>query len=536
MDKELISNEKMLIMAGEATRCMDPETYGKGRALYDRNRVKWVKIFGPRIYSVVDDGRMYTVTIYIDDFSQSTCTCTKKHLCEHVAAVFIHYHDPWLTENELPKTNLTKSKKAPLQNPPLHLKDPALRGAPDMEGPVELWYEYFENSYSWIREDRKRPSQSYSDFFASELYFRARLYDEFIDEVNVYSQSWPSLNRALYRFHSDLFFMDMLEKQIKDVRPSYLDKYQLEEIWQDFMESFAAILSRKQKEKYQPLFQTLFQKAVEVTRERLFQVKTPLFDWLMIYRLMCVTLFDACLEKETLYLEELLLKLKPNQQNYYYAVLGLASLRLAANREDDALSVLQQLKEKRIDDMVFYLEYFAGASEWNKLLVWVSWLAFDIKGANAVVFEAICEYCLQAVENSKHGQEFIKLIRSWLPRSLDCYADYLLEEDLFGEWVELNMTYRGYTWDNIDKDVLRLIEAQEPAALIPLYHQWSIRLIEGKTRKSYQAAVRLLKKLRALYNKNKAIKEWNTFIYSLASRYPRMRALQEELRKGKLIS
>jgi len=537
MYKEQISNDKILIMAAEATRCMAPESYEKGRTLYERDRVKWVKIFGPRIYSAVDDGKMYTVTIHIDAFSQSTCTCAKKHLCEHIAAVFIHYHDPWVIANEnSPKIKLTASKKAPLKNSPLPQEDSALNGAPEMGGPVALWYEYFEKAYSRIRDSRRKPFQSYSDFFASELYFTARLYSEFMGVVSVYSQSWPSLNSALYRFHSDLFFMDMLEKQIKDIKPSYVDNYQLEEIWQDLMESYAAILSSKQREKYQPLFQTILQKAVEIIRERLFQVKTTLFDWLMIYRLLCVTLFDACLEKETLYLEELMLRLKPNQQIYYYTVLGLASLRLAANREEDALAVLQQLKEKRIDDMLFYLEYFAGAKAWDKLLVWVSWLAPDIKGANAVVFGDICEFCLQAVEKSQAGQAFIKLIRSWLPRSLDCYAEYLLEEDLFREWVELNMSYQGYTWDSINKDVLRHLEAKDPAALIPLYHQWTARLIEGKTRKSYQAAVRLLKKLRALYNKNKAIKEWHVFISSLAARYPRMRALQEELRKGKLIS
>jgi hypothetical protein len=532
-----ISNDKILNMATEADRCLEPDTFEKGRALYDRNRVKWIKVFGPRIYSTVNDGKMHTVTIHIDNFPQSTCTCAKKRLCEHIAAVFMCYYDPWLKQSEiLSKINTTKNKKASLEDAPLRMQNQAVHDAPDMKGPVEFWYKYFENTYRLVRESRKRPSQLYSDFFASELYFSARLYDEFIDVISVYSRNWPYLYSALYRFHSALFFMDMLQKQIKDVKPAYVDHYQMEEIWEDLMQSFDAILSSMQKEKSEPLFQVYWQKAMEVARERLFQVKTPLFDWLMLYRLLCVTSFNECLEKETLYLEGLIKKLKPGQQNSYYPVLGLASLRLAANREDNALSLLQQLKEKHVEDMFFYLEYFAGLQEWDKLLKWVSWLAPDIKGANVLVFKDICEYCLQAIENSKHGQEFVKLIRSWLPRSLDCYAEYLLEHDLLQEWVELNISYRGYTWDNIDKDVLRHIEAIDPAVLIPLYHQWAATLIEGKTRKSYQEAVRLLKKLRALYNKNKATREWQTFIYSLAARYPRMRALQEELRKGKLIS
>lgn len=532
MYRSQVSNDKILNMAAEADRCLEPDTFEKGRELYDRNRVKWTKVFGPRIYSTVDDGKTLTVTIHIDNFSQSTCTCAKKRLCEHIAAVFMYYYDPLLLESRLLSgINLTENEKTPLA-----MQSEAYLAAPGMNGPVESWYEYFENTFRRIRESRKRPPLSYSDFFSSELYFSARLYEEFIGAVSVYSRSWPYFNSALYRFHSDLFFMDMLETLIKDVKPAYVDHYQMEEIWDDFMQTFVAVLSGRQKEKDKSVFQLFWQKAVEVVRERLFQVKTTIFDWLTIYRLLCVTSLDDCLVKETLYLEELVTKLKSNQLNYYFAVLGLASLRLAANRADKALFLLQQLKEKRIDDMLFYIEYFVEREEWDRLLDWVSWLEPDIKGASEVVFATVCEYCLQGVDNSKHRQEFIRLIRGWLPRSLDCYAEYLLEEELFQDWVELNISYRACSWDNVDKGVLRHIEAKEPDVLIPLYHQWAVRLIEEKNRKSYQAAVRLLKKLRALYNKNKASREWQTFIYSLAARYPRMRALQEELRKGKLIS
>ncbi|MEG3071916.1 MAG: hypothetical protein RQM92_14715 [Candidatus Syntrophopropionicum ammoniitolerans] len=71
---------------------------------------------------------------------------------------------------------------------------------------------------------------------------------------------------------------------------------------------------------------------------------------------------------------------------------------------------------------------------------------------------------------------------------------------------------------------------------MPLYHQWAARLIDQRKRQSYIEAVRLLKKLRTLYNRQRMGKEWRAFISRLASHYPRLRALQDELRKGKLIS
>lgn len=534
MDKDQISDENLSTMAAEAARCMDPELYEKGKDHYHHDRVKWVKVFGPRIYAAVSDGKMHTVTIHIDNFCQSTCTCPTKQRCEHIAAVFVYYYGPGLNLNGiLPKSDFTASKKASPKNSTVRVKNP-VPSVPVMEGPVALWYEYFEREYDRIRVSKKRYLQPYSAYFEGELYFLTRLYDEFSSGIAVHSSNWPSFSMGLYRSHSSLFFMAKLERQIKDVKHSYMDSYQIEKIEEGFLQAFTSTLSCKQREKYQHFFL----KAVEVVREFLFQEKAPLFDWLLIYRLMCITIFDSqeWWKKETVYLEDVMMKLKHNEQSHYYAALGLASLKLAAGRAEDALTLLQKLKKKRMSDMLFYLEYLAGAKEWEKLLVWLRWLAPGVIKANPTVFEDVCEYCTLAAKDSNAGEEFMKLVRSWLPRSFEPYAGYLLEAGQFREWVELVMLHQEYTWGSINKSVLRHLESLAPAALIPLYHQWAAKLIEEKNRKSYQEAVRLLKKLRSLYNKQKLVKEWNTFISRLALRYPRMRAFQEELRKGKLIS
>lgn len=63
-----------------------------------------------------------------------------------------------------------------------------------------------------------------------------------------------------------------------------------------------------------------------------------------------------------------------------------------------------------------------------------------------------------------------------------------------------------------------------------------MQAIEERNRKSYRRAVRYLKKLRMLYKKLKRTNEWDVFIVQIASLHSRLRALQEELRKGKLIN
>ncbi|MNT90218.1 hypothetical protein D3C72_2310820 [compost metagenome] len=56
-----------------------------------------------------------------------------------------------------------------------------------------------------------------------------------------------------------------------------------------------------------------------------------------------------------------------------------------------------------------------------------------------------------------------------------------------------------------------------------------------KNRHSYKAAVKLMKRLAKLYKKLKREERWEEFLEVFTSRNSRLRALQEELRKGKLI-
>ncbi len=82
---------------------------------------------------------------------------------------------------------------------------------------------------------------------------------------------------------------------------------------------------------------------------------------------------------------------------------------------------------------------------------------------------------------------------------------------------------------------LQSVEKQNPALVLPLYHQAVERCIAGKNRTAYKSATKLLKKLNNLYKKLDRLNDWEDYIYRLAVKYSRLRALQEELRKGKWI-
>jgi uncharacterized Zn finger protein len=79
------------------------------------------------------------------------------------------------------------------------------------------------------------------------------------------------------------------------------------------------------------------------------------------------------------------------------------------------------------------------------------------------------------------------------------------------------------------------LEKTDLRLVLPLYHQDAERYILEKNRQSYKQAVRLLKKLAGFYKKLKEQDRWQLYIGQLAERHSRLRAFQEELRRGKLI-
>lgn len=82
---------------------------------------------------------------------------------------------------------------------------------------------------------------------------------------------------------------------------------------------------------------------------------------------------------------------------------------------------------------------------------------------------------------------------------------------------------------------LKAIEEHDSALLLPLYHQAAERAVLEKNRASYKTAVRLLKKLHGIYKQLGQDDRWEHYVYRLADKFSRLRAFQEELKKGKWI-
>ncbi|MFB5763215.1 SWIM zinc finger family protein [Paenibacillus medicaginis] len=122
-----------------------------------------------------------------------------------------------------------------------------------------------------------------------------------------------------------------------------------------------------------------------------------------------------------------------------------------------------------------------------------------------------------------------------LPLSGDIYAQALLERGRYRQWMDYQLSTGA---EPLDFRVAELqpLERHAPELLLPFYHQAVERYVLLKNRHDYKAAVKLLKRLAKLYKKLKLEDRWQAFFASFTRRHGRLRALQEELRKGKLLS
>lgn len=132
-------------------------------------------------------------------------------------------------------------------------------------------------------------------------------------------------------------------------------------------------------------------------------------------------------------------------------------------------------------------------------------------------------------------QAMLDSLARLLPYSWSRYEDLLRERGEWRRWIDYQLLVGS---DPLGYRVAELqpIEKEAPELLLPFYHQAVERCVLLKNRDGYKAAVKLLKRLAKLYRKLKREERWERFLETFAGRHSRLRALQEELRKGKLLS
>lgn len=186
------------------------------------------------------------------------------------------------------------------------------------------------------------------------------------------------------------------------------------------------------------------------------------------------------------------------------------------------------------DELMSFLAPLAEAGHWSRLALWLAKIG-PLLTSRLYNLKNYAGYWEEAVRRMPETEP-----RMWdtligmLPLSREIYEEMLLDHGRWQEWMDYQLS-SGKEPANFRVSDLQPIEKNAPELLLPFYHQAAERFVLEKSKHGYKAAVKLLKRLSKLYKKLKREERWEQFLDSFTSRYSRLRALQEELRKGKLI-
>ncbi|MBS4204751.1 hypothetical protein [Lederbergia citrea] len=493
----------------------------KGMILFRQQLVYGVKFSNGKVEAKVRDVSPVHVELFFEHMGNNTCTCPEEGMCRHQTALFFTVLSRsqsiflWMQEwKEHWKINDLLSS---LQRG----SDLLTKMPPSSETGPEQWLERIKNAYHHV---------SATNFFQLDEWART-CYRRLIGFAPV-EREWKPLYQLFAacesvkvinsiatekkkRAHLSSFVQQMLEEADEALAslattasPFAFDEYlhYLRENSKSFLED-ETVFPTEYTDIYMKLWASLFKHSSDRRKEwsRLQEIVGDIHD----------DRINIAFIHLSILLEEDELALKKIDQ-------------LGADTAPYALRWMKLLQAERTKSrLTAFLPVFI-----NHITTFISSLPRNYEQAQftRALFQVLDSGTAIKLEPALLEKAYIKL----LPHSRFQYNEYLLTKQDYRKWAELQ-AYTENSLEYIDRHTIDMVAKQDPGALQPLYHDTITVLINNRTRDSYKRAVRYLKRLQKLYKKEKKMPQWELYLTELLGRTKRLRAFQEECRKGKLI-
>ncbi|WP_107942051.1 hypothetical protein [Metasolibacillus fluoroglycofenilyticus] len=131
-------------------------------------------------------------------------------------------------------------------------------------------------------------------------------------------------------------------------------------------------------------------------------------------------------------------------------------------------------------------------------------------------------------------QEAVVLYQAFGRYGIQPYADFLLRQARYDEWVALQQLYPS-SISYLEARGLKTVVNEAPAAALPLYHYYALEELRQKSRLNYKQAIRIWKSMKSVAKKAGKMTYWTNYMQTVQKQFKRLRALQEELDKSNLI-
>ncbi|WNB91327.1 hypothetical protein [Bacillus sp. NEB1478] len=409
---------------------------------------------------------------------------------------------------------------------------------------VQLWREYFSDRFE-IFEKRKMQTVTFRDMADGK--------DTSYTFVHIYRDYYPALLNAGQFFDEDIALLYKFHVQIETLIRlfSFEAHYGIASYMQA---NFTATVDKLSDQMYITLKQLNSEKLMNENKEL---IEESLRNFQSLYEIppkwgyLLFFLFQV--SWSLLYTDESWLEkyekqlLEEKEAGNTTQMLELALVHFAFARKKDELAFERIQKNDKKIEMVHFLVWMkllVEKQEWNRLLSWLLYLKPTfLEGVNTYYyhsnarefFHEYLNYFWKYAQHTGDEEQYEEMLIEFLPITFYEYGEYLMVIGEYERWVELQVIM-GYSPELIQRKDLKEVISLNKESVLPIYHQTIDRLINERTRKSYQSAIKHLKTLRSIYFDLGEEERFSVYINQIASVYGRLRAFQEELRKGKFIS
>lgn len=515
----------------------------RGWTVYIEGNVDQVKeVVHNTITGIVRGSELCAVVMDFDHFRYTSCTCSYDGFCMHMAAVFFQS----LAQNE----GEQEAKQAYFRMLGISAAS-ALVSAGD-EGSrrnedgmeTELMGRQLQNG------DGNAPHSLLAWFNAMDDMYgdtwqkcRHSLHalQPVLSGLKGVSKNWDKPMLRLHWIASIVFVMEQAERAIDTVDSfsRYYHEMSFLRMAEPWIEHAYGLIAEIDAPDLEGAELDILNDLTAYVRRRAFLDEKQLFEWLQFYMAICENLSfnEAWFRHELSYLSDKLEENVGDEQassDRLHAASGM--MHYFAQDDRKAIQHFRQCSFERNQRLIYpCVGARMNEENWEMAGEWMVYLFDSLKGVrsarNIGPFMTLCRYGDTTRPDLPQWNQYMMEL---LPYSYSDLSEHWIEMKRFRDWADLQMLM-GIKPEDHNAATLRDVGKADPHCLIPLYHQSVEAAIHSRNRQSYRLAVKHLKKLEKLYKAVKESSRFEVYLSKLVAKYQRLRALQEELWRGKLI-
>ncbi|WP_214630416.1 SWIM zinc finger family protein [Paenibacillus agaridevorans] len=481
---------------------------------------------------IVQGTELYAVVIDAEQFRYSKCTCPYGDYCKHMVAVYFYYVA--FREGEeaaeasyfrllglAPASKLVKPEKKE-ESGQLALFEVGV-GNPGPSGSPEEWFSWMEAEYG---ESFRKCRHS------------LHALQPVLSALKGTSREWEKPMQRLHWLASIAFTLEQAERAILTVDSfsRYYHEMSFLRMAEPWLEHGFSLLSELEPLEMGEAELHWAEALTERAKHRAMIAERQLFDWPMLYLAYCEVLsrrrdwFDRELAALLAAAER---KEPQNDDSFLHAAAGM--FYFLDGDDDAAIAQFSQSAFERTQKLIYpSVAQRMEAGKWEAAKQWMAYLFERVHAArNARNIGPFMTLCRRADEDRPQEEIWASYMIGLLPYSFGDLSEHWLNVKRYEDWADLQMLV-GAKMEELDAAALREVAKQSPESLLPIYHQSIEANIATRNRQGYRIAVKQLKKLEKLYKGLKDAERWDLYVASIMGKYQRLRALQEELWKGKI--